>query len=197
MSSTEALFDAAARAVLLEVAEASIRHGLEHGRALPVDPAAYPHELRGHGASFVSLHRNGELRGCIGSVEAHRPLVSDISHNAFAAAFHDPRFPRLGHAELAGLEVDISVLTPAEPLLFASEAELLSQLRPGIDGLILEAHGHRATFLPVVWESLPTPQAFLEQLKLKAGLPRSFWSRTVTASRYRTESFGRPFGEGD
>ncbi len=129
------------------------------------------------------------MRGCIGSLEARRPLVEDIAHNAHAAAFHDPRFPPLSPAELADLTIHIAILQPAEALAFHSEAELLAQLRPGIDGLILQDGAHRATFLPAVWEGLPEPRQFLNELKRKAGLRMDYWSDSIQAWRYTTESF--------
>ncbi|HHH35913.1 MAG TPA: AmmeMemoRadiSam system protein A [Gammaproteobacteria bacterium] len=178
------------RRTLLDIARRSIVHGLEHGRPLEVDPAIYEPRLRAPGASFVTLQLDGRLRGCIGSLEAHRPLVRDVAANAFAAAFQDPRFPPLVHEELAALHIHISVLGAPSPLDFTSEADLLRQLRPGVDGLILEAEGHRGTFLPSVWESLPEPREFLRQLKLKAGLPPDYWSDRVRVLRYTTESFG-------
>lgn len=175
---------------LLDLAWGSIRHGLTHGTPTRVDPLDYPQALQRPGAGFVTLHRDGALRGCIGHLEAVQPLVTDIADNAFAAAFRDPRFPPLVEQELAGLELEISVLTPAQAMHFTDEADLLRQLQPGIDGLILEDRGRRGTFLPSVWESVPEPGRFLAHLKRKAGLPEDHWSDTLRVSRYHTQSFG-------
>lgn len=180
----------AERRLLLDLARSSIRHGLTHHRPQPVDPAEYPPALRERRAAFVTLNRQGQLRGCIGHLEASQALVTDIAENAYAAAFRDPRFPPLGEAELDDLEIHISVLSPPEPLPVASEADLLQQMRPGVDGLILEAGRHRGTFLPSVWESLPMPEQFLAHLKQKAGLPPGYWSDGIRVARYTTEAFG-------
>ncbi len=175
---------------LLQVAADSIYHGLIH--QLPLEPVAdaFAEELRPLRATFVTLHRYGELRGCIGMLEAVRPLVQDVAHNAYAAAFFDPRFPPLTRPELTGLDLHISILSPPEPLEFSSEQELIGRLRPGVDGLILRLGELRGTFLPSVWESLGEPRAFLQHLKLKAGLPADFWSGEITVERYTTEAFG-------
>jgi len=180
------------RAALLHLAREAIAYGLAHGRARPlvVDPEDYPQHLRAERACFVTLQIDGELRGCIGSLEAHRPLVVDVAHNARAAAFSDPRFPPLSPAEFQRLDLHISVLHPAEPMHFSSEEDLVEQLRPGIDGIILEEGFRRGTFLPSVWEQLPRPRDFLHHLKLKAGLPADYWSPGLQAWRYTTESFG-------
>jgi uncharacterized protein len=183
-------FSAEDRASLLDLARRSIAHGLDHGAPLRVDPDDYPESLRTERAAFVTLHRHGELRGCIGHLEACQPLVQDVAENAYAAAFRDPRFPPLSRQEWAGLAVHISVLTPPEPMTFGSEADLLAQLRPGIDGLILSEGSARGTFLPSVWESLPQPRDFLKHLKRKAGLPADHWSERIRVARYTTESFG-------
>ena len=175
--------------ILLRVARDSIRHGLEKHRPLSVDPAGFPDALQALRASFVTLHRHGQLRGCIGQLEATQPLVADVAEHAYAAAFHDPRFPPLRDAEYADLHIDISVLSVPEPLSFDSEQDLLARIRPGRDGLILEDGIHRGTFLPSVWESLSDPIDFLRQLKIKAGLPPHFWSARLRVSRYQTESF--------
>ena len=177
------------RRELLQLAKASIQYGLENGCPLPVQARDYPPELQVQRAAFVTLNRNGTLRGCIGHLQAVAPLAQDVAENAYAAAFRDPRFPPLATPELEGLRIHISILTPARPLEFASEADLVSRLRPGIDGLILEDGRHRGTFLPSVWESLPDPHEFLRHLKRKAGLPPDYWSDTVRILRYETESF--------
>lgn len=177
------------RETLLAVARDSIRHGLEHGSAATVDPAGYGEALRAVRASFVTLHLDGRLRGCIGSIEARRALVSDVAENAYAAAFRDPRFAPLTGDEYPRVQISVSVLSPLSPIAFASEEELIGRLRPGVDGLVLEAEGHRGTFLPAVWESLPEPRRFLAELKRKAGLPADYWSDAVRVSRYTTESF--------
>ncbi len=179
------------RATLIDTAWQSIRNGLQQGRPLAVSPTDYGERLREPGASFVTLHRHGQLRGCIGSLEAHRPLIEDVAYNAFAAAFRDPRFLPLEAKELDGLDLEISVLSRPEPMEFDSEQDLLRQLRPGVDGLILQEGGNRGTFLPSVWESLPEPRLFLQQLKLKAGLAPDYWSDSVRVWRYGTESFRR------
>ena len=177
------------REQLHQIARGSIEHGLSYQRALPVDFSQYDKDLQQHRACFVTLHEGSALRGCIGNLTASNPLVRAVSDNAFAAAFRDPRFSPLTRAELENLVLTISVLSESERIAFSSESELIAQLRPGIDGLILEANGHRGTFLPAVWEQLPEPAAFLRQLKLKAGLAADYWSDSVTVSRYHSETF--------
>lgn len=173
--------------ILLEVADQSIKYGLNHAKQIFIDAADYPEPLRVHAASFVTLQIGEHLRGCIGSLLAHRPLISDVAANAYAAAFCDPRFMPLNHGEYAKISKHISVLSEPEPMCFVSEADLLSQLQPGIDGLILTEHGYRSTFLPAVWESLPDRRIFLAHLKLKAGLPEDYWSDTMRVDRYTVE----------
>ena len=172
---------------LLETAAQSIQHGLKHGRALSVQIENYSEALQKNRACFVTLHIKGQLRGCLGSLEAYRPLIEDVTDNAYAAAFRDPRFPQLGQNEFSQLEYHISILTPSEPMTFTSEDDLLNQIRPNIDGLVLEDNGYRGTFLPSVWESLPTAREFLSHLKMKAGLPADYWSDTVKVYRYTVE----------
>jgi uncharacterized protein len=174
---------------LLSIAGESILHGLEYGEPPALDLAALPDALREPRATFVTLNKNAYLRGCIGSLEARRPLAEDVAHNAFAAAFHDPRFPPVTREEWPDITMHISVLSPPEPLPAASEEDLLRQLRPGVDGLILEAENARATFLPSVWEQVQDPREFLSHLKHKAGLAPTYWADTLRAFRYTTESF--------
>ena len=175
---------------LLDIARASIRHGLATGHALPVDVAAEAAELRELRATFVTLEIAGRLRGCIGTLEAHQSLVEDVAANAYAAAFEDPRFPSVTMDEVDALQVHISVLTPPVPFPCRDEADLLACLQPGRDGLILRDGSHRATFLPAVWADLPDPKQFLAHLKRKAGLPANFWSDTLRFWRYTAESIG-------
>ncbi len=178
------------RRILLDVAAASVRHGLETGHPLPIRLEDYPESLREPGATFVTLNLDGRLRGCIGSLQPIRPLVEDVAENAFAAAFRDPRFPPVTDAEYPRLDYHISILNPPEPMTVASEADLLRQLRPGVDGLVLIEGNRRATFLPSVWEQLPDPRQFLANLKIKASLPVDYWSDTLRFERYTVEEFG-------
>ena len=141
------------------------------------------------GATFVTLTQRGQLRGCIGSLEARRPLGQDVVANALAAAFRDPRFPPLAKAELATTRVEVSLLAAQQPMTFRDEADALSQLRPGMDGLVFECGSHRSTFLPQVWEQVPQPARFMAQLKRKAGLAEDFWSPEVTLHRYTVEKW--------
>ena len=180
-------FSPADRGALLDLARASIRAGLEGGEPR-VRATDYPAGLQAPRASFVTLNVAAQLRGCIGTLEAHQPLVLDVAQNAFAAAFRDPRFPALGRDEFARIEIHISILSVPEPVAFASEADLLARLRPGVDGLIIEEGYRRGTFLPAVWESLPEPGEFLRQLKRKAGLPADYWSAGIRIRRYTVES---------
>jgi AmmeMemoRadiSam system protein A len=177
------------RQTLLELADRSIRHGLEHGKAIEIDPAQYPAELQTKKATFVTLHRNEALRGCIGILKPVRPLVEDVAYNAWAAAFTDNRFPPLSADELDDLDIHISILGTPEDIDFVSEDDLVKQIRPGIDGLILEEGHYRGTFLPSVWESLHDSKEFLNHLKLKAGLPANYWSDSIKIKRYTVEEF--------
>jgi AmmeMemoRadiSam system protein A len=135
------------------------------------------------------LTRQGELRGCIGSLEAHRPLDQDVRENARAAAFRDRRFAPLSERELAATRVEVSLLTPAEPIRFATEEDAVRQLRQGIDGVILESERHRGTFLPQVWENLPDPWRFMSELKRKAGLAEDLWSKDLRLYRYEVQKW--------
>ncbi|HEY0783220.1 MAG TPA: AmmeMemoRadiSam system protein A [Thermoanaerobaculia bacterium] len=170
--------------VLLRLARASVAEALGLATA-PAPPD--PPWLAAPGATVVTLRRAGRLRGCGGSVRARRPLGDDVRANARAAAFHDPRFPPLTAAEWEGLAFEVSLLSTPVPLRAASEEEVLAALRPGEDGVILEEGTARATFLPQVWESLVTPEAFLAELKRKAGLPAGYWSADVRVWRYAVE----------
>ncbi|MGA9164852.1 MAG: AmmeMemoRadiSam system protein B [Thiobacillus sp.] len=172
--------DAGKGETLLKLARSEIASKL--GQA--VTPPAQAGWLQEPGASFVTLTRQGELRGCIGTLEAHRPLGVDVRENAVAAAFRDPRFMPLTRAEFDDIRVEVSLLSPAEALAVASEEHALATLRPGIDGVVFEYGHYRSTFLPQVWEQLPEPAEFLAHLKRKAGLSMDFWSESVRLSRY-------------
>ncbi len=187
MPSTNSSLNDEQKRLLRQLALQSIEHGLHHHTPLPLALGDYSGALMEPGASFVTLEKHGELRGCIGSLQAHRPLVEDVVENAFSAAFRDPRFAPVSDYELEGLSLHISLLSKPEPFPVQDEADLLHQLKPGVDGLILQDGVHRATFLPSVWESLPQPAQFLHHLKLKAGLPAQYWSDTLKFQRYYTE----------
>ncbi len=178
--------------LLLKLARQSIAHGLKTGRPL-LPTATEDKQLQVPGACFVTLTmRDGErseLRGCIGSLEARRPLWMDVCENAFAAAFRDPRFPPLSEAEFSRVHLEISVLSPLQEMQFSSEADLLRQIVPFRDGLVLEEQGQRGTFLPLVWDQLTDKNLFLAQLKRKAGLPTHYWSDTLRCYRYHTFVF--------
>ncbi|MFZ2267060.1 MAG: AmmeMemoRadiSam system protein A [Azonexus sp.] len=145
--------------------------------------------LHAAAATFVTLTQRGDLRGCIGSLEAWRPLGKDVQENALAAAFRDPRFSPLRLEELAITRVEVSLLTAPAAMSFSSEADALAQLRPGVDGLIFSAGPRRSTFLPQVWEQLPEPADFLRHLKQKAGLPATYWGSDVRLERYTVEKW--------
>ena len=140
--------------------------------------------LAEHGACFVTLTQDGELRGCIGSLQAHRPLLADVKSNAVSAAMRDPRFTPLTVEELDITTVEISLLSSTQEMSVRDEADALAQLRPNIDGIIFEYGPYRSTFLPQVWEQLPLPRHFLAHLRRKAGLPDDFWAEGVKLSRY-------------
>ena len=176
-----------ARRHLRGIAARSIRHGVTHEKSCEVDLDRLPPALRERRAAFVTLELDHRLRGCIGSLKATRPLAADVAHNAHAAAFADPRFPPIEKDDLEGLGIKISVLSPSVPVQVESEADLVSQLRPGIDGLIIQDGKKRATFLPSVWKGIPEPERFVRELARKAGWPAGHWSATVRARRYTTE----------
>lgn len=136
------------------------------------------------GACFVTLTAGGILRGCVGTLEPHRPLGEDAVVNARSAAFRDPRFPPLRADELAGTRIEVTLLSPVEPLPAMNEAEAIAALRPGVDGVVLLAGRRRGVFIPRVWEELRAPEDFLAHLKEKAGLPRAGWPPETRLSRF-------------
>ena len=166
---------------LIAVARHAIAEELRTALTAPITDGA----LRAPGATFVTLFCSGELRGCIGSLKATRPVGIDVRENALAAAFRDPRFAPLTAIEFDTTSIEISLLSRAESVCFGAEAELWSRLRPGVDGVTLELGDHRATFLPQVWDSLPEPREFLAALKDKARLPVDFWSPRLNVSLYQ------------
>jgi len=140
--------------------------------------------LREPGATFVTLRQADELRGCIGSLEPTRPLVVDVHENALAAAFRDPRFPPLALGEFPSIAIEVSLLSAPQRIDVRDEEDLLSRLQPGVDGVILEHAGRRATFLPQVWDAFAGPREFVAALKRKAGWAPNFWSPSINVSRY-------------
>ena len=174
---------------LLAIAHGSLAEGLRAQRALEIDLAGEPLALREPGATFVTLRTpDAALRGCVGSLEALRPLAEDVAENAYRAAFHDPRFEPVTEDEASRLEVSVSILGVPERLAVSSATELAARLRPGQDGLILRQGARRATFLPEVWTSLPDPREFVRALERKAGI--ASWTPPVEALRYATTTLG-------
>lgn len=170
---------------LLSIARAAISAALN----VPMHADESAPWLTEPGACFVTLTQHGTLRGCIGTLAAHRPLLADIKGNAVSAALHDPRFMPLTASELADTSIEISLLSATRPLSFNDEADALSQLRPGVDGVIFQYGRYRSTFLPQVWEQLPRPHQFMAHLKRKAGLPDDFWDDAIRLSRYTVTKY--------
>jgi uncharacterized protein len=166
--------------VLLPIARAAI------ARVLKVPHAADESApwLAEHGACFITLKQSGELRGCIGSLQAHRSLLEDVKSNAVSAALRDPRFAPLRAEEFGITTVEVSLLSPSQEMQVRDESDALAQMRPGVDGIIFEYGRYRSTFLPQVWEDLAQPRQFLAMLRRKAGLPDDFWEEGVKLSRY-------------
>lgn len=175
--------------LLLQSARSAIAATLQSAKGHPSPSAERADGLQQPGASFVTLTQQGQLRGCIGSLEARRPLLDDVKANAVAAALHDPRFDPLSLSELGTTDVEVSVLSPMQPLHFDSEEHALAQLHPGVDGVVFEYGRYRSTFLPQVWEQLPGPRQFMAHLKQKAGLAPDFWSPGVRLQRYTVRKF--------
>jgi AmmeMemoRadiSam system protein A len=172
-------------AALLSAARHALDRAFGHqGVALPRHP-----ELDAPGATFVTLTQQGELRGCVGTLEARWSLQRDVEQNAFAAAFQDPRFAPLRAGELPYTRIEVSLLSSPVPLSFADEDDLLQRLRPGIDGVVLEWRGRRATFLPQVWDHLSDPREFIAALKDKAGVTEKFWHDGIRVSRYAVDKW--------
>ena len=169
---------------LLDLAYTAIKSRFDPRTALKPIEEPWMAPLR---ATFVTLKMNGVLRGCIGSINPVRSVLEDIWHNAQAAAFQDPRFPPLSENEIEKISIELSVLTEVQALSVATETELLQVIRPGVDGLIIEDGHRKATFLPSVWEQLPDAQQFLNQLRLKAGMPDGYWTETLQCSIYQAE----------
>jgi len=178
------------REYLLKLARDVIASHLRGEQPPSVDRDALPERLAREGASFVTLTKRGELRGCIGSLEARRPLALDVRENATGAAFQDPRFPPVELSELRDLHIEISVLSPPQPLAYEDADDLTAKLRPGVDGVVIERGWNRATFLPQVWEKLPDPYQFLEHLCRKAYLPTDSYNRPgLDVYTYQVEKF--------
>ncbi len=178
------------RQYLLKLAREAIAHHLHGEGPPPVDQDPQSEALTREGASFVTLTKHGQLRGCIGSLETRRPLYQDVAENAVAAAFNDPRFPPVERKELEDLHVEVSVLSQPQPLVYDGPEDLISRLRPGVDGVVVERGWNRATFLPQVWEKLPDPQLFLEHLCRKAYLAADAYRHPgLDVYTYQVEKF--------
>lgn len=175
--------------ILLPIARSSISEALGQEHESIDDSIVNATWLQQKAACFVTLTQQEQLRGCIGTLEAHRPLLDDVRHNARAAAFQDPRFSPLTSDELDRTEIEISLLSPMQAMNFSDESEALKQLQPGIDGLVFEFDRYRSTFLPQVWEQLPDVTEFIAHLKQKAGLPTDFWADDVKLYRYNVSKW--------
>lgn len=178
------------RAYLLRLARQALERGVA-GDPLPaLDEQSLTPRLRALGASFVTLTRHGNLRGCIGALEPYQSLAEDVREHAVAAATQDYRFPPVRPDETPQIEIEISRLTTPQPLDYSSPEDLLSKLRPHVDGVVLRDGLRRATFLPQVWEKVPDPVAFLEHLCMKMGAAPDLWRRKkVEVLTYQVEEF--------
>ncbi len=178
------------RHLLLQLARQSIELAVDHCPLPRLNLEDFTQALREDGASFVTLTEGGELRGCIGALEAYQPLVQDVCEHAAAAALEDYRFQPVRQGEVDALEIEISRLTQPVPLDYEHPQDLPCLLRPGIDGVVLRDGPRRATFLPQVWEKVNSPEEFLGHLCLKMGAPFNLWQRKIlTVSTYQVEEF--------
>ncbi len=175
--------------ILLQIARTAIKQGLEFGQTLNVNPVDYPIELQQVRACFVTLEVQHNLRGSIGALVGNQTLIEEVANHAYVAAFEDTHFPPLQSRDYALLTVHISILSELELMQFDSEQDVIRQLRPNVDGLVLEDKSYKGMFLPTIWKSLSNPQDFLHQLKRKAGLPTDYWSNSIKIQRFTTESF--------
>ena len=173
---------------LLQLAREAIRSPLEDGKNFNTDLNLFPERLKKERATFVTLDMAGKLRGCIGSLQAHRPLVLDVTKNAQAAAFQDPRFSGLSHEEYQQIDIHISILSQPRRLAASSIEDLVGKLRPGVDGLIIKEGSRQATYLPSVWQQIRDPRQFITELRAKAGLDSQGWQNTEVFT-YTTEEF--------
>jgi AmmeMemoRadiSam system protein B/AmmeMemoRadiSam system protein A len=173
--------------LIIDVCKKSIKTALDTGRALKIKPEDYPFVLQQNGASFVTLEIDEVLRGCIGSIIEHQPLIADIVQNAYNSAFSDSRFSPLDLDEYKLLSISVSLLSAPHQMFFKDEQDLLSQIVQDVDGIIIRDGYHQAVYLPSVWEQLPDKILFLNSLKQKAGLPASYFSKNFEAYRFRTE----------
>lgn len=185
------MYTAIHRQQILTLAKNAIQYGLEHCERMQADHSVFPAILLEPKATFVTLKIGDNLRGCMGNLTAHESLVDSVSSNAFNAAFQDPRFPGLEPEEVGQLSINVSLLSSSQRIYAASEEELLQQLVPEVDGIILKEGTRSSTFLPDVWKKIPQPDEFLKQLKRKAGLPENYWSKSLVCERYTAISIGR------
>ena len=175
--------------ILIELARKSIEHAVLKKNKFQAPAKWQIPKFNNKSASFVTLKINDDLRGCIGSVQPRQNLIADITENAVSSALKDPRFPPVTHEELEMITIEISILHDFELIENRGRENLLKIIKPNIHGLIIEENFRRATFLPSVWDALPTPEIFLGKLLLKAGLPGSYWSEKIKITLYKTESF--------
>lgn len=175
---------------LLGLARQALEGGVRGQKLTPLDLRSLPPRLQACGASFVTLTINGDLRGCIGALEPYQPLVEDVREHAIAAALQDFRFPVVCPEELTQIKLEISRLTVPVALDHCSPEDLLTKLRPGIDGVVLRDGSRRATFLPQVWEKLPDPASFLDFLCYKMGAAPDLWRKKhLDVLVYQVEEF--------
>lgn len=182
------------RTALLDLAESAIRDRLDRRSRPDVDVDALPVELRRPGGVFVTLLVRGELNGCIGNLDSRDPIGISVPRLAVESAFHDPRLPALGAADLPHLHIEVSLLSRRAPVPAVTRAELLANLRPGVDGLVLASGRRSAVFLPSVWEQLADPNMFVDRLLAKAGLLPAAWPNDMRAEVFTAEKFGRDVG---
>jgi AmmeMemoRadiSam system protein A len=178
--------------ILLRLAREAMERGVQGEKLSPLDETSLPLNLREKGSSFITLTIQGELRGCIGALEPYQSLAEDVREHAVAAALKDPRFPAVRIEELNGIQIEVSRLTHPIPLDYTDANDLLSKLRPHVDGVILrdDMTGRRGTFLPQVWEKISDPAEFLNNLCFKMGMSENAWrSRHLEVHTYEVEEF--------
>lgn len=178
------------KVLLLRIARAAITSAVNNHPLEKLDLKTFSSELRANGASFVTLMKLGKLRGCIGTLEAYQPLVLDVQEHAVAAAQDDYRFPPVSFNEIEYLKVEISYLTPLHKIEYNGSSELISKLRPGIDGVLIRDGSRRATFLPQVWGQITDGEEFLSHLCIKMGAQPELWQKKqLEVFIYQVEEF--------